>query len=64
MFPVDPDRALPGQRNEIVIDFADPGSITIGFLAKEPGATMNLGAAEMSFRYADSFDARGSGGRE
>jgi glucose-6-phosphate 1-dehydrogenase len=57
MFPVDRDRPLPGRRNEIVIDFADPGSITIGFLAKEPGATMKLGAAEMTFRYADSFNA-------
>jgi glucose-6-phosphate 1-dehydrogenase len=57
MFPVDRDRALPGRRNEIVIDFADPGSISIGFLAKEPGATMRLGAAEMTFRYADSFCA-------
>jgi glucose-6-phosphate 1-dehydrogenase len=57
MFPVDRDRTLPGRRNEIVIDFADPGSITLGFLAKEPGATMNLGAAEMTFRYADSFNA-------
>jgi glucose-6-phosphate 1-dehydrogenase len=57
MFPIDRDRALPGRRNEIVIDFADPGSITIGFLAKEPGATMKLGAAEMTFHYADSFCA-------
>ena len=57
MFAVDRDRALPGRGNEIVIDFADPGSITIGFLAKEPGATMKLGAAEMTFRYADSFNA-------
>jgi glucose-6-phosphate 1-dehydrogenase len=46
-----------GRRNEIVIDFADPGSITAGFLAKEPGAQMRLGAAEMTFRYADSFRA-------
>jgi glucose-6-phosphate 1-dehydrogenase len=57
MFPIDRGRSLPGRRNEIVIDFADPGSITIGFLAKEPGATMKLGAAEMTFRYADSFNA-------
>jgi glucose-6-phosphate 1-dehydrogenase len=57
MFPIDPDRVLPGRRNEIVIDFADPGSITFCFLAKEPGATMKLGAAEMTFRYADSFNA-------
>jgi glucose-6-phosphate 1-dehydrogenase len=57
MFPIDRDRTLPGRRSEIVIDFADPGSITICFLAKEPGATMKLGAAEMTFRYADSFNA-------
>ena len=57
MFRVDPGRALPGRRNEITIDFADPGSISIGFLAKEPGATVRLGAAEMAFRYADSFCA-------
>jgi hypothetical protein len=31
-----------------------PGSITAGFLAKEPGAQMRLGTAEMTFRYADS----------
>jgi len=43
------------RRNEITIDFADPGSITVGFLAKEPGAEIRLGAAEMIFRYGDSF---------
>jgi glucose-6-phosphate 1-dehydrogenase len=47
-------------RNEIVIDFADPGSITVDFLAKEPGAQMRLGAAGMVFRYADSFCAANS----
>src|SRR5258708_9096705 len=46
---------LNGRRNEIVIDFADPGSITTSFLAKEPGAQMRLGGAKMTFRYADSF---------
>ena len=44
----------PGQQ---VIDVADPGSITTSFLAKEPGATMRLGTAELTFRYADSFGA-------
>jgi len=57
MFPIDRNRTPTGRRNEIVIDFADPGSITTCFLAKEPGATMRLGTAEMTFRYADSFDA-------
>jgi len=52
------DKDTPaGRGNEIVIDFADPGSITAGFLAKEPGAAMRLGAAQMAFRYQDSFCA-------
>lgn len=46
-----------GRRNEIIIDFADPGSITARFLAKEPGAEMSLGAEKMIFKYADSFAA-------
>ena len=46
-----------GRRNEIVIDFADPGSITAKFLAKEPGAEMTLSDASMVFKYADSFAA-------
>jgi glucose-6-phosphate 1-dehydrogenase len=46
-----------GRRNEIIIDFADPGSITAKFLAKEPGAEMSLGSEKMVFKYADSFAA-------
>jgi glucose-6-phosphate 1-dehydrogenase len=46
-----------GRRNEIVIDFADPGSITTRFLAKEPGAEMSLGSEKMVFKYSDSFAA-------
>src|SRR6266566_989373 len=57
MLPIHSKDTPNGRCNEIVIDFADPGSITVRFLAKEPGATMNLGAAEMIFRYADSFRA-------
>jgi glucose-6-phosphate 1-dehydrogenase len=57
MFPVRRDVTQAGRHNEIVIDFADPGSITTSFLAKEPGATMWLGTAELTFRYADSFGA-------
>ena len=57
MLPIHSGHAPNGRRNEIVIDFADPGSITVRFLAKEPGAAMNLGAAEMIFRYDDSFCA-------
>ena len=43
--------------NEIVIDFADPGSITVEFLAKVPGPGVSLGHAEMVFSYKDSFAA-------
>jgi glucose-6-phosphate 1-dehydrogenase len=42
-------------RNEIVIDFADPGSITASFLAKVPGPSMRLGRATLSFGYDRSF---------
>ena len=46
-----------GRRNEIIIDFADPGSITTKFLAKEPGADLTLGSEQMEFNYANSFAA-------
>ena len=46
-----------GRINEIVIDFADPGSITIEFLAKVPGPELSLGHSEMVFSYKDSFAA-------
>ena len=65
MFPIRSNHVPNGRRNEIVIDFADPGSITASFLAKEPGAQMRLGAAEMTFRYGDSVcAARGLEGYE
>jgi glucose-6-phosphate 1-dehydrogenase len=57
MFPARRADTPNGRRNELTIDFADPGSITAGFLAKEPGAQMRLGAAEMTFRYGDEFRA-------
>jgi glucose-6-phosphate 1-dehydrogenase len=51
-------RDIPdGRSNEIIIDFADPGSITAKFLAKEPGAEMSLGSEKMIFKYGDSFAA-------
>src|SRR5512146_1984162 len=49
--------APTGQVNEIVIDFADPGSIAIEFMAKMPGPEMTLGSSKMTFRYEDSFVA-------
>ena len=41
--------------NEIVIDFADPGSISIEFLAMIPGAELSLGRTKMTFSYKNSF---------
>jgi glucose-6-phosphate 1-dehydrogenase len=55
MFSGSKTNGANGRRDEIVIDFADPGSITADFLAKEPGAEMRLGTAAMTFRYADTF---------
>ena len=49
-------RDIPtGRMNEIVVDFADPGSITTEFLAKVPGPELSLGHATMTFKYEDSF---------
>ncbi len=46
----------PGERrNEIMIDFDDPGWIAVRFLAKQPGPTMKLREVEMTFNYEDSF---------
>jgi glucose-6-phosphate 1-dehydrogenase len=43
------------QFNEIVIDFADPGSISIEFLVKVPGPELSLGRTKMTFSYENSF---------
>jgi glucose-6-phosphate 1-dehydrogenase len=55
MFPVEGRARRQGRGNELVVDFDDPGWIAARFLAKEPGPTMSLGAAEMVFRFAESF---------
>ena len=57
MFPAHRKDTPYGRQNEIVIDFADPGSIKANFLAKVPGAELSLGNAEMAFYYKDSFAA-------
>ncbi len=41
--------------NELVFEIAEPGGITANFLAKVPGATMELGPASFEFRYDQSF---------
>jgi glucose-6-phosphate 1-dehydrogenase len=58
MFPLDTLAKSSGRLDEINIDFNDPGSISVRFLAKEPGAEMRLGEAQMVFRYQDSFCAK------
>jgi glucose-6-phosphate 1-dehydrogenase len=55
MFRTSRQGARAGSVNEIFIDFADPGSISIDFMAKEPGPEMILDAAEMKFSYATSL---------
>ena len=54
LFPVTND-VRHRRGNMIVIDFADPGSIHTDFLAKLPGPFMQLGPAEMTFDYQNSF---------
>ncbi|CAM5573095.1 glucose-6-phosphate dehydrogenase [Streptomyces avidinii] len=60
MFPLDARAAASGRGNELVIDFADPGSVTARFLVKEPGPSMQLAEAEMVFGYRGSFTADNS----
>ncbi|WP_405435300.1 glucose-6-phosphate dehydrogenase [Streptomyces avidinii] len=60
MFPLDARVAASGRGNELVIDFADPGSVTARFLVKEPGPSMQLAEAEMVFGYRGSFTADNS----
>ena len=57
MFQTHKKDAPGGVHNEIMIDFADPGSIHIQFMAKMPGPEMTLGSMQMAFRYEDSFAA-------
>ena len=55
MFPAAWRTRPAGRVNKIVINFADPGSITTEFLAKVPGPELALGHAKMRFTYEDSF---------
>lgn len=60
MFPLDAREAADGRANELVIDFADPGSLTARFLVKEPGPSMQLAEADMVFGYRSSFTTENS----
>jgi len=55
MFPNVAHLPAGERRNEIVIDFDDPGWIAVRFLAKQPGPAMRLREVEMTFKYEDSF---------
>jgi glucose-6-phosphate 1-dehydrogenase len=48
--------AAAAHPNELTFELSDPGTIWVDFLAKEPGASMKLGAASLTFRYDNSFD--------
>jgi glucose-6-phosphate 1-dehydrogenase len=56
MFPLD-EALLPEGfgRDHLTFELGDPGSISASFLAKVPGATMQLGEAHMQFNYAHAF---------
>jgi glucose-6-phosphate 1-dehydrogenase len=58
MFPLHVHSGASRRLNEIIIDFADPGSISTNFLVKEPGPELTLSPATMTFRYADSFSIK------
>ncbi len=55
MFPNVAHLPTGERRNEVIIDFDDPGWIAVRFLAKQPGPAMRLREVEMTFRYEDSF---------
>jgi glucose-6-phosphate 1-dehydrogenase len=56
LFPID-SALIPEDfgRDHLTFELGDPGSISASFLAKVPGATMQLGEAHMKFTYADAF---------
>jgi glucose-6-phosphate 1-dehydrogenase len=57
MFPLDQALIPEGfGRDHLTFELGDPGSISASFLAKVPGATMQLGEAHMQFTYAHAFD--------
>jgi glucose-6-phosphate 1-dehydrogenase len=58
MFPVDAHQIADSFGcDHLTLDLADPGCISIGFLAKVPGPTMKLGEARMDFSYASIHGA-------
>jgi glucose-6-phosphate 1-dehydrogenase len=56
LFRLSEHASAVSRANEISFELSEPGVIWIDFLAKRPGASMDLGAASLTFRYGDSFD--------
>jgi len=56
MFKLPDDASSAARANEISFELSEPGVIWVDFLAKQPGARMDLGHASLTFRYGDSFD--------
>ncbi|MBA3806885.1 MAG: glucose-6-phosphate dehydrogenase [Solirubrobacterales bacterium] len=56
MFEFPAGASSAARPNELSFELSDPGVIWVDFLAKEPGASMDLGAASLTFRYGDSFN--------
>jgi glucose-6-phosphate 1-dehydrogenase len=56
MFPIDAHfTAESFGCDHLTFELGDPGSISVHFLAKVPGPTMELGEAHMDFSYASAF---------
>ena len=56
MFPLDAHfTAESFGCDHLTFELGDPGSISVNFLAKVPGPTMELGEAQMDFSYASAF---------
>jgi glucose-6-phosphate 1-dehydrogenase len=56
MFPIDAHfTAESFGSDHLTFELGDPGSISVNFLAKVPGPTMELGEAHMDFSYASAF---------
>lgn len=54
MFEMGPIESSKIRPNELTFDLSDPGSVTLHFLVKEPGITMDLEPACATFQYDES----------
>jgi glucose-6-phosphate 1-dehydrogenase len=56
MFPLDCEQIVESfGHDHLTFELGEPGSISVSFLAKVPGPTIELGEAHMRFSYADTF---------